>query len=115
MARLPASQQEILNLGHRLDQARAGLGIKVAALRRRLDVPARVGASLRRHPAAWFFGSLATGWLASRALHHRRKPAAPAPLVSRRRTAVAAAVGLAVSLAKPVLRRWLWRKIAGRF
>ncbi|MEI7908268.1 MAG: hypothetical protein WCK77_01400 [Verrucomicrobiota bacterium] len=101
MARDPQITPEIEQLIRLSAASRSCLSLEAAALRRRLDVPTRIVHSLRRHPAAWLGGSLATGLAAS--LLFRRKPAAAKPPRSLRRS-----LGrLALTAAGPLVKAWL--------
>jgi hypothetical protein len=86
----------------RLSQAsRSCLGSEVAALRHRLDFPSRVRTSLKEHPSAWMFGSLASGLAAS--LIFRRRPPAP----KKRRGISGSLLGLTLTAARPLAKIWL--------
>ena len=81
--------------------ARSCLGREVSVLRQRLDLPARLCASLKDHPSAWLLGSLASGF-AARFLW-RRKPAPPQKI----RTLPATLLGLTWTAARPWIQSWL--------
>jgi len=88
--------------------ARARLGNEAAALRRRLDFPARVRSSLAAHPTSWLFGSLASGLAAS--LFFRRRPAAKAK--HKGRGIFGVLLGLTLTAAKPLAKVWLTQQLA---
>ncbi|BCU79109.1 hypothetical protein llg_38240 [Luteolibacter sp. LG18] len=64
---------EIEALLRRSETARRRLAYDLAALKHRVDVPARMKESLQTNPTGWIGGSLVTGLLASFALR-RKKP-----------------------------------------
>lgn len=90
--------QRLIRLGA---ASRACLESEAAALRRRLDVPARLRGSLRTHPTAWLFGSLASGLAAS--FLFRRKPAEE----KKRRGFPGMLLGLTLTAARPIAKVWL--------
>ena len=57
----------------RAEAARRQLSAEYAAIRHRLDVPARVKDSLRNNPLGWVGGSLAAGLAASTLLSPEQK------------------------------------------
>jgi hypothetical protein len=85
------------------DAARAQLAREVGILRQRLNAPAQVVQSLRRHPLVWLGGLAGTGLLGVLLLR-RRRPAAP-PVKSRGlRGLLLTAV---IAAARPVVKTWL--------
>jgi hypothetical protein len=92
------------------EAARAFLGSEAAALRRKLDVPARLRGSLMSHPGGWMLGSLVSGLAASLLL--RRRPAAARP--KKRRGLPAALLGLGLTAARPLLKAWLANQLQVR-
>lgn len=85
------------------EAARASLGRDASALCRKLDVAARFRDSLRRHPASWLLGSLASGLAASFLLRPARTVASAAapggfPLKL---------LGLTLTAARPLAKVWL--------
>lgn len=104
MAEVPHHPQEIADLLERSAASRVRLGREVAAVRQRLDAPAKVLRSVREHPLRWVGGAAATG-LAT-ALLFRRKPG-PA---RKPRTPGRLLLSLAVAAAKPALKAWLTRQ-----
>lgn len=90
----------------RLSEAsRSFLGNEAAALKHRLDVPARLRDSLKSHPSTWLFGSLASGLAAS--LMFRRKPV----LEKKRRGIPATLLGLTLTAARPLAKVWLANQV----
>jgi len=77
----------------------------VCALRRRLDVPARLRDSLQHHPASWLFGSLASGLAASWVFP--RKPPTPKPA----RAIPAKMLGVAWRASQPLVKIWLGNQV----
>ena len=101
MDRKSSNHPEIQRLTELSAAARSCLQGEVCALRRRLDVPARLRGSLQTHPATWMFGSLASGLVASFAL--RRKPSSPKPA----RGIPAKLLGVAWTASRPLMKIWL--------
>lgn len=81
--------------------ARSCLHGEVSALRRRLDVPARLRGSLQHHPATWMLGSLVSGLAAS--FVFRRKPSSVKPS----RGIPAKMLGVAWTASRPLMKIWL--------
>jgi hypothetical protein len=77
------------------------LETEAAALKRRLDFPARVRDSLAAHPSSWLAGSLVSGLAAS--LLFRRKPA----IAKKSHGLVRSLLGLTATAAQPLLKVWL--------
>ena len=113
MARQSTDKDRLKTLSRQLDTARSDLGQAAVAMRRRLDLPCRMRDSFRRHPAAWFGGSLAAGLVVSAGLVRlRRRPAliqttAPAGHKSR----IAGAAAIIFTLLRPVIQKWLLQQI----
>ena len=102
MDRTTQKNQEIERLIRAGDQARSSLTGEVIALRARLDVPARIRLSLKSHPFAWLFGSIASGLVVS--LLFRRKPAR----VEKAPRAVSLTIlGLILTVIRPMMKVWL--------
>lgn len=101
MDRKPQTNPEIQHLIHLAEASRSCLGAEAAALRHKLDFPARVRSSLRHHPSAWMLGSLASGLAASMLL--RRRPPAP----KKRRGFSHSLLGLTLTAARPLAKIWL--------
>jgi hypothetical protein len=96
----------------RAEAARRQLSAEYAAIRHRLDVPARVKDSLRNHPLGWVGGSLAAGLAASTLLRHKPKEETSRP--AKRRGGIAGfALTAATALAKPMLKAWLANRLQG--
>lgn len=68
MARTSQEKQALIE---RIEASRNGLAVQVAELRRRFDIPARFGDSVKRKPFHWFGASAGVGLLAS---HLLRRP-----------------------------------------
>ena len=68
-----ARESEKEALIRRLEASRQQLGVHVAAVRHKLDVPRRVREHVARKPLLWFGGSLGVGLVASRLLRRPRK------------------------------------------
>lgn len=98
---LPKDQQieQLIRQGR---NARLFLGNEAAALRQKLDVPARLRSSLKSHPTGWLFGSAASGLAASLLL--RRKPA---PSSKQDRGMPFKILGLILTLVRPMAKLWL--------
>jgi hypothetical protein len=108
------SQEQTDALSARLAASRAAVGTDLAALRRRLDVPARVKDSILSKPMAWFGGSLGVGLLASMLLKRPR----PRPLARESKASRSLwklALGGAFTLARPALQSWAMREFGKRF
>jgi len=88
--------------------ARSCLGNEASALRRRLDIPARVRSSLAAHPTSWLFGSLASGLAAS--LLFRRRPVAK--IQRKGRGLLGVILGLTLTAARPLAKIWLTQQLA---
>lgn len=101
MDRKSPAHAEVQRLIELSAAARSCLHGEVRALRRRLDVPARLRGSLQHHPATWMFGSLASGLAAS--LVFRRKP----PTAKPSRGIPAKMLGVVWTASRPLVKIWL--------
>ncbi len=81
--------------------SRSRLSHDAAALRHRLDGPARVWHSLHSHPVRWMGGSLVTAFAATLLL--RRKTASPSPQRGWR----GLLGGLVLTALRPVIKTWV--------
>ena len=99
--KLPQSQ-EIERLIRLSAASRSCLVREVTTLQQRLDFPTRVRGSLKSHPTAWLFSSLAIGFVGSLLL--RRKPAA---IGTKHRGLPLTLLGLALTAARPFAKVWL--------
>ena len=88
--------------------SRARLSQDAAALRQRLNGPARVVQSVRRHPLSWLGGSLVAGLATTLLL--RRKPAKPKPARGLR----GVLFSLAVTAIRPLAKTWLTAQLTQR-
>lgn len=102
MASHTSRNQEIERLIRLAEQSRGQLGGKIHQLRRQLDVPARMKASVFRHPSLWMAGSMFSG-LAASSLFRRRRPAEP----KKKKGLAALLLGLTLTAAKPAAKIWL--------
>ncbi len=102
MDRKPPQNPEIERLIRLGAASRSCLTSEVIALKQRLDFPTRIRGSLKSHPTAWLFGSLASGFVGS--LLFRRKPAATA---TKHRGLPVTLLGLALTAARPFAKVWL--------
>jgi hypothetical protein len=94
---------EILRLVRSSEAARESLARDASVLCRKLDVAARFRDSLRRHPASWLLGSLASGLAASLLLRPARtvvQAAAPGGFPLK-------LLGLTLTAARPLAKVWL--------
>jgi hypothetical protein len=92
--------------------SRVALGHDLAAIRHRLDVPARVKDSVLSKPLAWFGGSLAVGWMASMIL---KRPRTVVRESKASKSLWKIALGGAFALARPTLQTWAMRELGKRF
>ena len=99
-----SKQQDIEQLILASARARDILGGEVVALRRKLDVPARLRGSLKKHPLGWLGGSLAAGFVATG--FFRRKPR-PRPKETARKGLTGLLLTIAIAAVRPVLKIWL--------
>ncbi len=105
------TKEEIERLIHLGTSSRACLTLQVLTLKKRLDVPARIGGSLKSHPFGWLFGALASG-LAGSMLLGRRRVAAPR---KKRGGLISALLGLALTAARPLWKVWLTDQVKAYF
>jgi hypothetical protein len=106
------SQGQTEALSARLAASRTAVAADLAALRRRIDVPARVKDSILSKPLAWFGGSLGVGLLASLLLKRRRPPLRES---RTSRSLWKLALGGAFTLARPALQNWAIQEFGKRF
>ncbi len=102
MDRKPPQNQEIERLIRLGAASRSCLTSELITLKQRLDFPTRIRGSLKVHPAAWLFGSVASGFVGS--LFFRRKPAAAG---TKHRGLPVTLLGLALTAARPFAKVWL--------
>lgn len=109
--KLPKNQEieRLIRLG---EAARSCLGNEAVLLKQRLDVPTRIRGSLKSHPAAWLFGSLASGFAAGLLLF-RRKPAAAAE--KKHRGLALTLLGLTLTAVRPFAKVWLTDQVKNYF
>jgi hypothetical protein len=108
MDRKLPQNQEIERLIRASEASRSCLKDQVIELKRQLDFPARIQSSLKTHPTAWLFGSLASGFVGSVLL--RRKPVAAE---KKQRGLVLTLLGLALTAARPLAKVWLTDQLKG--
>jgi hypothetical protein len=101
MARHPQNSPQIERLIRLSAASRSRLSHDAAALRHRLDGPARAWHSLRSHPVRWLGGSLATAFAAT--LLFRRKTASP----SQHRGWRGLLGGLVLTALRPAVTTWV--------
>ena len=99
-----SKKQDIEQLIQISNRARNILGGEVVSLRQRLDVPARVRGSLKKHPMGWLGGSLVTGFFATSLF--RRKPK-PKPKETARKGLTGLLLTLAIAAIRPAVKIWL--------
>lgn len=102
MDRKISKTEQIERLIRVSESSRSCLRDEAISLKQRFDVPARVRSSLKGHPTAWIFGSLAAGLVAS--WMFRRKPVATE---LKNRGLLLSLLGLAVTAARPLAKIWL--------
>lgn len=95
--------QEIERLIRLSESSRSSLEFEAAALRQRLDVPARVRSSLKSHPTGWLVGSLASGLAASLVFGRRQ-----AVVEKKRRSLPLTLLELSLTAARPFAKVWLF-------
>jgi len=101
MDRKPQKNPEIQRLIDLGAVARLCLGDEITALRRNLDIPSRIRASLKHHPAAWGLGSLAAGFITSCLFRRKIQPE------KKRRGIPATLLDITWSAARPLAKIWL--------
>lgn len=102
MDRKSAEKSEIERLIRLSAAARSRLTHDAAALREKLDVPARIRHSLHDKPGLWLTGSIVSGLAAS--MLFRRKKSARA---EKSRGIGGTLLGLTLTTARPLLKIWL--------
>jgi hypothetical protein len=102
MDRKLSNQQEIQRLIRASDSARHTLQSEATLLRQKLDVPARLRASLKSSPTGWLMGSLASGFGLS-LLFRRQAP----PQEKKKRSLPITLLGLTLTAARPLAKIWL--------
>jgi hypothetical protein len=102
MARKLPENPEIQRLIRLSQASRSRLDSEAAALKHRLDFPARIRSSLRQHPLAWLLGSLGSG-LAASLMVRRRSAVAP----QKKRGMPGVLLGLTLTAARPLAKLWL--------
>lgn len=102
MDRKLSQNQELERLIRLGAASRSCLTSEVIALKQQLDFPSRIRGSLKSHPTAWLFGSLASGFVGSTMF--RKKSAAPQ---TKHRGLVVTLLGLALTAARPFAKVWL--------
>jgi hypothetical protein len=105
MDRELSENPEIQRLIHLGEVARSCLAHDVGVLRSRFDIPLRIRHSLSDHPLAWCVSSLVSGMAAS--FIFRRK----LPSVKKRGGLPAALLGLALTVVRPLAKRWLGNQV----
>lgn len=103
MDRKFSKNSEIERLIQLSDSARGCLENEAAALKQRLDFPARIRGSLKQHPTGWILGLLASGLTAG--LMSRRRPVVTNHPKSR--SYPVALLGLALTAVRPLAKVWL--------
>jgi hypothetical protein len=101
MAQAPNNSPEIERLIRFSAACRICISDEAIALRQRFDVPARIGHSLRSHPAKWLGGILVLGFAGSMIL--RRKRQAP----RQRRGWLGMLWSFASYAGRPIIKTWL--------
>ena len=105
MDRNPPTNEKIQKLIELGAAARRCLTGEAMALRRKLDLPARLRDSLKEHPAGWLTGSLAAGLAASFLFRHKPRGQ------KKRRSLPATLLGLTLTAARPMLKIWLGNQL----
>ncbi len=107
---------EITELIRRSEAARAQLGASHAALKRKLDVPARIRDSVVAEPTKWVGGSLAVGFMA-KFLFRKKKPDSTKRIkkVKKQRNFFLGLLALGMTVAKPVARIYATKLIKDYF
>ena len=119
MVKSTQQQAEIAELIRRSETARLQLSDAHAALKDKLNVPARLKESLKAEPKKWMGGSLVAGLLFSRMFRSRKPQQEKVQQVRKQRNILLGALALLVSLAKPaakiyatnLLREYFQRKL----
>jgi hypothetical protein len=108
MDRKHSEQAQVERLIRLSAASRGRLGVEVAAIKHRFDIPSRIRGALSAHPTTWLFGSMASGMAAS--LFFRRRPAAKSKLPGG--GIFGTLLGLVLTAAKPVAKVWLSQQLA---
>lgn len=101
--KLPRNE-EVQRLIRLSDAARATLQEEATSLKLRLDFPARIKSSLKKHPTRWLVASLAVGFLVS-GLFFRRRPVVTTE--QKKNGLLLTLLGLALTAARPFAKVWL--------
>lgn len=105
--------QAIESLIRRSESARAELTGHIQTLKDRMNIPARLKASVSSRPVAWFGGSLAVGLLATKLF---RRKSVPIPEKAKSRKGLLGfACTAAIALAKPAIKTLLLAELRKRF
>ena len=108
MARNTHQKADIQALIHQAALSRSLLSGEVASLRKKLDLPHRIRASLKENPSKWLLGSMASGLFASSLFRRKpKKEAAP----KKHRGLLLTVAGLGVSALQPFARIWLTNQV----
>ena len=106
MDRKLPKDQEIQRLIRLSAVARSRLESEALVLKARLDVPARIRASLKNHPAGWLLGSLASGLAASLMLSRKA-----AVLQKTPRSLTRHLLGFTFNAVRPIAKVWLTNQV----
>ena len=114
---MAAEQRQNLEvLSARIAASRVAVAGELAALRHRLDVPARVKESVLSKPLPWLGGSLGAGFVASIFLKRRRRSSRAEKVEKVAKKAWwSVLLGGAFTLARPALQNWALREFQARF
>jgi hypothetical protein len=104
MAQQSEKQVNLAELVLRSEAARLRLGEAHAALRHKLDVPARLKDSLKAAPTKWIGGSVVAGIAASLLLRPKKKKPAQLKKAGKPRGFLFGLVVLAFTMVKPVAK-----------
>jgi len=108
MARNTHQKADIQALIHQAALSRSLVSTEVASLRKKLDFPHRIGASLKANPSKWLVGSMASGLLTSTLFRRKSKKEA---LPKKHRGFLLTMAGLGVSALQPFARIWLTNQV----
>jgi len=106
MDRKLPKDQEIQRLIRLSSVARSRLESEALVLKARLDVPARIRASLKNHPAGWLLGSLASGLAASLMLSRKAAVMQKTPRGLTRNL-----LGFTLNAVRPIAKVWLTNQV----
>lgn len=113
-----ANQARKYSLIAELDSARAQLTDYTAAVRRDLDIGARLKAGFARNPTAWFGAAAVCGVILSRIPSSRRKVVVKGPATRNQQAGkaafVLAALKFGLDFAKPAITGWVGKKMRTR-